>query len=64
MEEPSWVHCVDDVPVQAPPHPGKVDRGRATLDWGWVRMHLWMLWFPALLDRGPPHSAGIGDRGS
>ena len=26
-------------------------------------MHLRMLWSPALLDRGPPHSAGMGDRG-
>nr|XP_020754829.1 intermediate filament family orphan 2 [Odocoileus virginianus texanus] len=34
VEEPSWVHCVGDVPAQERPHPGKVDRGRATLDWG------------------------------
>ena len=35
VEEPSRVHCVGDVPAQERPHPGKVDRGRATLDWGW-----------------------------
>ncbi|XP_055254808.1 intermediate filament family orphan 2 [Moschus berezovskii] len=64
VEEPSRVHCVCDVPAQARPHPGKVDRGSATLDSGWVRMHLRMLWSPALPDRGPPHSAGIGDHGS